>query len=256
VTSVWLSCIVSEANHRLSHVEPWAATRLTTLQTCLGQPVRRVDFTDDRLALVLDSLSDDARWNAFEGALNQQTLRVYDLSRQRVCIDSTTAKGYVGVNEDGLFQCGHSKDKRPDLPQIKINLSVLDPLGMPLTTTVVSGDKADDLLYVPEIKRVQHSVGWCQGMTYIGDCKMGSLETRAYVASRHDYYLCPLAGVQMPPETLEPLLQPVFEGSQPLTNVYRPAELAEHEGELVAEGFEVPQELSACLDGQPIHWSE
>jgi transposase len=43
----------------------------------------------------------------------------------------------------------------PDLPQVKISLSALDPLGLPLTTTVVSGECADDPLYVPEIKRVR-----------------------------------------------------------------------------------------------------
>jgi len=54
------------------------------------------------------------------------------------------------VTEDGLFQFGHSKDHRPDLPQLKINQSALDPLGIPLTTTIVSGEKADDPLYIPE----------------------------------------------------------------------------------------------------------
>ncbi|MEW6735851.1 MAG: hypothetical protein AB1489_31450 [Acidobacteriota bacterium] len=68
----------------------------------------------------------------------------------RVHIDSTTAKGYVDVSAERLFQFGHSKDHRPDLPQIKINISALDPLGLPLTTTVWSGEVADDPLYIPE----------------------------------------------------------------------------------------------------------
>jgi hypothetical protein len=37
--------------------------------------------------------------------------------------------------------------------------AVLDPLGMPLATDVVSGERADDPLYVPCIERVQQSVG-------------------------------------------------------------------------------------------------
>ena len=86
-------------------------------------------------------------------------MRVYDLQRSRVRIDSTTAKGYLEITPEGLFQLGHSKDHRPDLPQVKINLSVLDPLGLPLTTTVVAGQRADDPLYLPEIKRVQQSLG-------------------------------------------------------------------------------------------------
>jgi len=33
------------------------------------------------------------------------------------------------VNTEGLFQWGHSKDHRPDLAQVKIMLSTLDPLA-------------------------------------------------------------------------------------------------------------------------------
>ena len=159
VASVWLSFILSEANHRLSHVEPWAAQRLATLEAAMGTPVRALDVSDDRLAAVLDALSADERWASFEQALNTHTLRVYELQPQRVRIDSTTAKGYGTVTSEGLCQLGHSKDHRPDLPQVKINLSVVDPLGLPVTTTVVSGEQADDPLYVPEIERVQASVG-------------------------------------------------------------------------------------------------
>ncbi|MBI3973991.1 MAG: hypothetical protein HY332_22155, partial [Chloroflexi bacterium] len=44
---------------------------------------------------------------------------------------------------DGLFQFGHRKDHRPDLPQVKVMLSALDPLGLPLTTAVLRGERAD-----------------------------------------------------------------------------------------------------------------
>ena len=54
----------------------------------------------------------------FEVGLNHCILRVYDLKAKRVRVDSTTAKAYVGVSDGGLFQFGHSKDHRPDLPQL------------------------------------------------------------------------------------------------------------------------------------------
>jgi transposase len=114
-----------------------------------GQDVERLDFTDDRLDIVLRRLSDDARWAQFESGLNQHTVRVYDLSTERIHVDSTTASAYASVSEGGLFQFGHSKDYRPDLPQVKVMQTVLDPLGMPLATDVVSGERADDPLYVP-----------------------------------------------------------------------------------------------------------
>lgn len=63
VVSEWVTFILSEATGalraRMSHVEPWAASRLQTLNHSLGTTVRAVDFSDDRLAAVLDALSDD-----------------------------------------------------------------------------------------------------------------------------------------------------------------------------------------------------
>jgi transposase len=255
VASVWVTFILSEANHRLSQVEPWATQRLRTLAAGVGQPVRALDFSDDRLAAVLDYLSADKPWEGFEQALNAQTLRVYDLQPQRARIDSTTAKGYGIVTPEGLFQLGHSKDRRPDLPQVKINLSVLDPLGLPLTTTVVSGERADDPLYVPEIQRVQTSLGR-RGVTYVGDCKMAALQTRAAIAASGDYYLCPLSSTQLPAAELAEVLAPVWGGEQKLTRIYRPADETRPQRQLLALGYEYTVELTAQVGGQVVRWTE
>ena len=84
VTVLWLTHILSEADHRLNHVEPWAEQRLHTLRACTGQPVHPLDVSDDRLAAVLEALSDDTRWSAFEGAFTQHTAaRVRPAARAR-----------------------------------------------------------------------------------------------------------------------------------------------------------------------------
>src|SRR5262245_50147303 len=49
----WLSFILSQADHRLSFVEPWVASRLSSLQSLLPGLVRASDFSDDRLGDVL-----------------------------------------------------------------------------------------------------------------------------------------------------------------------------------------------------------
>jgi hypothetical protein len=54
-----------------------------------------------------------------------------------------------------LFQRGHSKDHRPDLRQLKVMLAALDPLGVLVGADVVSGNTADDGLYVPMIARLR-----------------------------------------------------------------------------------------------------
>src|SRR5918999_510990 len=71
VSVVWLTPILSESDHRLNHVAPWATQRLHTRRECTGQPVPPLDVGDDRLATVLEALSDETHGNAFEGVLNQ-----------------------------------------------------------------------------------------------------------------------------------------------------------------------------------------
>lgn len=253
VSTIWLSSILSRGDHRMVHVEPWVAKRLWTLGATTGQAITRVDFTDDRLENVLRRLSDDARWSAFEAALNQRTVRVYDLATARVHVDSTSASAYAAVTEGGLFQFGHSKDYRPDLPQIKVMQAVLDPLGMPLATDVVSGERADDPLYVPCIERVQASLGR-HGLLYVGDCKMASRETRAFFAASGDFYLCPLPQVQLAEGEFDAALAAVWGSDQPLTRVMRAN--PQGEPELIAEGYEYGVAMRQKMDAQMHHWTE
>src|SRR5882762_2713379 len=173
LVTVWLVFILSQSHHRLSHLRPWAATRLQSLRAGLGVALGETDFTDDRLAQALDYLSDDEGWRAFEDALNQHVLRIYDLHDELVRLDMTTAKAYGQITADGLLQFGHSKDHRPDLPQLKISVSTLDPLGLPLTATIVRGEKADDPLYIPEIERVRDTLQR-RGLLFVGDSKMAA----------------------------------------------------------------------------------
>src|SRR4051812_44233350 len=74
--TIWLAHILSQADHRLSYVQPWAAGCLHTLQQASGHVLRALDFTDDRLAALLRYFSDDDYWVPFEAALNRRLLRV------------------------------------------------------------------------------------------------------------------------------------------------------------------------------------
>jgi transposase len=253
VTTVWLAHLLSEADHRLNHVRPWAERRLSALQACTQRPVRGLDLTDDRLASVLRTLSDDANWVSFERALARTLLRVYDLRPERVRVDSTTASGYWRVTEDGLFQFGHSQDRRPDLPQLKVMLATLDPLGLPVAAEVVAGNRADDPLYLPAIARVRSCLNQ-RGLLYVGDCKMASLASRAGVAFHRDYYLCPLPVVQLPPAALAAEVAAVSRGDQPVQRIERVP--ATGTPEHLADGFERTVGLSSTHDTWPISWVE
>jgi transposase len=243
VATIWLRSIVSRGDHRLVHVEPWVNQRLWTLRTTTGQAVERLDFTDDRLESVLRGLHDDARWTACEAALNQHTVRVDELSTERLHVESTSASAYTAVTDEGLFPFGHRKDHRPDLPQGKVMQAVLDPLGMPLATEVVSGERADAPLSVPCIKRVQASVGR-HGLLSVGDCQMAARETRAFIASQGDFSLCPLPQFPLAEDELNEALEAIWSGVHALS----PGVRARQAGEpaLIAEGSERP--VSLCLE--------
>lgn len=130
---------------------------------------------------------------------------------------------------------GWGKDHRPDLAQVKVMLSTLDPLGMPSSTDIVSGEKADDPLYIPAIERVRSTLK-TSGLLYIGDCKMASSSTRGCIASGADYYLCPLNAKQITQKQLIEYLQPVWTQQQQLTTI--DYDYADGTTKQIAVGFE------------------
>ena len=252
-TGIWLAHILSRGDHRLSWVEKWVSGRVATLECSTGQIVLATEWSDDRLGRILDALSEAEAWQRFESALNRRTIRVYDLRPERVRVDSTTASGYWSVTEDGLFQFGHSKDHRPDLPQVKVNLSVLDPLGMPVATQVVSGERADDPLYVPAIEQVRKSLAR-SGLLYVGDSKMAAQATRAAVQAHGDYYLCPLSKKQLSEATLAEYLAPVW--AQAVTPAPLVREDAAGECREIAVGFERTVTVTHTLADRSLTWTE
>jgi transposase len=254
VLAVWLLFVVSHGGHCLNHVQPWVAQHQGVLAALLGKPVVPTDAHDDRLADWLTRLSRGDAFAALERDLNRHTVRVYQLPTDLVRLDATTANSYADVlSEQGLLQFGHSKDD-PDRPQFKIAAAVLDPLGLPLATAVVPGNTTDDPLYVPAIQAVRQSLG-VGGRTYVGDCKMAALATRAFVAAGGDYYLCPLSESQFSRVERRALLQAVWDGTQALQPVWRPGPQGQPD-ELVAEGFAVDVPLTATVDTQEVRWTE
>jgi len=63
-------------------------------------------------------------------------------------------------------------------------------LGMPLATDVVSGERADDGLYIPIMERVRAGLQ-TPGLLLVGDGKRSALETRAYLVRHPAFSLSP-----------------------------------------------------------------
>ncbi len=262
LTTLWQGFILSESDHRMSEMETWAAQQMELLSRLSPEPVSAKDFTDDRLADVLRYLGQDAVWEEVEKRLGQRLIRVYDLSNDRIRLDSTSAAVYHDVEEESaLFRYGQSKDHRPDLAQFKVMLGALDPLGLPLATLVVPGDGADDPLYAPAIAQARQIVG-TGGRLYIGDCKMAARKTRALLQAGGDYYLTPLPQTGATPALLRRLLEAVWKKEQPLEVIWAPTVAGDDEEDtatasrLLALGFEASRERQATVDGGKLAWTE
>jgi transposase len=246
----WLSFILSESDHRLSYVEPWIATRLETLKRSLNAGLTVEDFSDDRLGDILRYLSDDADWAAIEQELGRRTIRVYQLPQDCVRLDSTTVSLHHDPDGTELIRCGHSKDHRPDLAQLKVMLASLDPMGAPLVTQVVAGNSADDTVYIPTLNHVRRVLGQ-RGLLYIGDSKMEAVTTRAHIVAGGDYYLTPLSHKGSQGELLVQWVASALAQGHELVDVFRqPAD--ESEPELIAQGYETTRRQEAEVAGEQV----
>ncbi len=243
--TIWLAHIVSQGDHRKLTVRDWVRQAHSTLEQVTGLEIRETDFTDDRLTIVLRHLSDVTRWQAIEEELGRHLVRVYELEEQPIRVDATTVSGYREGGKDSLWQFGHSKDD-PTLRQIKAMMATLDPLGLPLALDVVSGEQADDPLYVPTIDRVLACLER-RGLLIVGDCKMSALATRAHLQAREQYYLTPLSQVG---ETAQHMPQWIEAGVAQEDALMK---VRDDDGKhVVAEGYE---EDRTCVCGE-LTWQE
>jgi transposase len=252
VVTIWLAHILSQGDHRKLTVRDWVRQAHTSLERVTGLSIRDTDFTDDRLTIVLRELSKPAYWHVIECDLGQNTIRVYDLEQDTVRVDATTVSGYHTVGEAGLFQFGKSKDN-PDLPQVKVMQGVLDPLGLPIATDVVSGEQADDGLYVPVIERML-TILTQAGLLFVGDCKLSALATRAYLHGRQHYYLSPLALVGDTATEMQMWIQDALDGKRTLTDITLQDD--KDQDVLLAQGYETSRVCSAQIEGESLTWTE
>ena len=252
LATVWIAFLLSQANHRKVSVQDWALSHAHTLETLLGQSVRAVEFSDDRLSIILRRLN-DASWQALEADLWQATCEVYEISYSCVRLDSTTSFGYHEIIPDGIMQRGHSKDHRPDLPQLKLMAAVAQPTSHLIACDIVPGHSADDPLYLPLIRRVRQQLHR-SGLLYTGDCKMAALATRAELAAHHDYYLMTLPRTGDAAAQITVWVDEAVQGKHPLQDLSH----ANEQGEKVvfARAYERERPQSCPVEGKVITWTE
>ena len=196
VAVIFLTYVLSQADHRASHVEGWLGQRIHTVRACVDMPtLSPLDLTDDRLGILLDKYSDNEQWNKFETAHNQRLIQVYDLdlANNPIRLDAMITQSHREAGGD--FQIGYSKQHRAGLPQLKTMLATVDPFAVPLYSLTVAGNESDDGLYLPLIEELNANLS-IQYQLFVGDSKMGSTENRAGIHQLGHYYLTPLGKTQ------------------------------------------------------------
>ena len=261
IASIWLAHLLTKSNHRKQPVQAWVKQAHETIEKLTGQKVRELDFTDDRLTLLLRRLSQAEIWQAIEKELSQNIIRVYDLQAKQVRLDPTTVSGYHEGSAESLFQYGYSKDD-PTLRQVKVMVAALDPLGLPLVSQVVAGNVADDALYRPAVDRVLQIIDGT-GLLFVGDSKMSALAIRAHIHNLGQHYLCPLAQTGETAKEMETWVEAANSGKQQLQPIYIKNEKGKRV--LLAEGYVFertlqakigPCEASGAEPEQPLEWTE
>lgn len=249
---LWLAYILTEGDHRKVSVETYITGMQHTLSQLTAEAIEPLDFSDDRLGHLLKHLSKSRYWHKIEHDLNARSIEVYELPQDVIRVDATTVSGDHEVTDGGLFQFGHSKDD-PTRPQIKVMMGSLDPLGMPLSTDVLSGERADDGLYIPSIDRIRAGLSK-SGLLFVGDCKMSALETRAHIAGHQHVYLSPLPLTGSTAEAMDAwITQGVAKNKAgELERMFRTNDRG-HEV-LAAEGYEF--ERTCCAPGSDEEWTE
>jgi len=259
VITIWLMHILSEQNHCMEPVQEWALTHLITLRRLSEQPVEALDFSDDRLALCLQALHKRTIWTAIEAKLGARLLRVYELKPSIVRLDATV--GTVGHNptEHSLFKVGKAKNGLYET-QFKMMLAGLDPLGLPLAVDIVSGNVADDPLYVPIYHRMKAVVKQ-KGVLVVGDSKMSAVSTRGEIVVGEDCYLTPLAWLKDEPDLLDELLKAWQEKGSEESHIFLPQDRPEDGSDpdpklAIAYGFEVSRLQEIMVNTEIVVWQE
>ena len=249
---MWLAYILPEGDHRKVSVETYLKGMHHTLSHLTAQGIEPLDCSDDRLSHLLTHLSKPAYWHQIEHDLNARSIEVYAWSQDVSRCEATTVSGDHEVTAGGLVQCGHSKDE-PTRPQIKVMLGSLDPLGLPLATDVVAGERADDGLYLPIIERLRTGLQ-PPGLLFVGDCQMSALDTRAYLARHQDWYLAPWPLPGATAEAMEAWITTgVSKGARgTLAQIWRTNERGHTV--LAAAGYEL--ERTCCAPDGDVTWRE
>ena len=257
---LFITYVIHQRNHRLSGMEQWVKEHRIVLEQITGWSIGDKDATDDRLGRMLFVLgSDEGQSVEFQRQLGGHLIQAYELPTEVGRYDTSSFNVHhapSGSDEPDheLLRFGYSKDKRPDLLQFKQGLGTLDPAGMPIITRTLSGETADDGLYLGAWGEMYQIIGH-KNWLYIADSKAAAILTRATLDHKEGHYLFPMPMTGKTPEWVrEQVLNPP---SNP-EPIYLPGVVDKDEKpKAIGQGFVVKRTMETTLADGTVHsWDE
>jgi len=232
----WIAHLIMTGDHRKVRLNEMLQRSRRSLGVMLGCEIRASEFNDDRLGRLLTDLGRGETAEDIEREMSAHCIRYYRLktAEATVRIDTTSVAVHGDDDGGGVIAYGYSKDHRPDLRQFKVLMATLDPLGMPLLTQLVAGNRSDDGCYVPAYEEAIKSTG--KDIMVIGDSKMSALATRAHLHSGGSRYLTPLAMVGKTKEDMAQWVDAAVAGTVALRCVHSAS------ADALGRGYEVVRE--------------
>ncbi len=124
---------------------------------------------------------------------------------------------------------------------------------MPLATTVVSGEQADDGLYLTIFEQVSQNLEQSE-LLWVSDCKMSSQETRGYIHQQEHYYLTPLSRVGKVTQLIKQWVNQAGEGVTPAQEIIRVD--SEGKSRRIATAYELSHLQQMTVGQEEFTWTE
>lgn len=154
------------------------------VERLIGPGIKADDLNDDVLGRCLDALF-DADVSALYQVLSEKVVAFLGLQGTAVHLDITS------FHVDGAYDCtdgeqtgrlqlvqGYSRDHRPDLNQVVLELICENEAGLPVYMKAMSGNTNDNRSFTEVVKHHLHSLKAAQESRYlVGDAALYSAET-------------------------------------------------------------------------------
>lgn len=164
---------ILEGRIALYDMERWLAR--TDVELLLGAGASAEGFNDTRLAACLDHIAETGTESVLSRVVQAYMRSDGAPSAYTVHQDTTSVSvygAYEGADYRALPAYGFSKDHRPDLKQLVFGLSLHGSVGIPLVSTMFSGNTSDTEANRFHLDALADLLPEQDEVTLVGDCKL------------------------------------------------------------------------------------